>query len=110
MDGRGRTVVTSRVRWRECHTQSLAGAAIENCPGERTINEGAWHASSRVKLRPTQGCPVSNVRRVGPCNRWRPLVHGYNKRRTFPGVGSGIDAGYCRSEEHTSELQSLRHL
>src|ERR1039458_10548264 len=38
----------------------------------------------------------------------RPLSHGYMPNAGFPDVRAAIARG--RSEEHTSELQSLRHL
>src|ERR1039458_1802758 len=42
--------------------------------------------------------------------RWRGgLYHQFQQNRSCSG-GVLLDAGICRSEEHTSELQSLRHL
>src|ERR1035441_1563178 len=42
---------------------------------------------------------------IGPCPR-RPIAYDYTRY----GTGASAVKIRCRSEEHTSELQSLRHL
>src|ERR1035438_4310972 len=77
-------------------------AAGKGAQPQTNRESDARQFSSRTRC--VDGCPLSASRAVGGSRRFGG---GFSRRTVRP---EPSDEGGIRSEEHTSELQSLRHL
>src|SRR5262245_63699699 len=69
---------------------------------------GAWAARPRVSISFPRGPPADGAESI---RHWRFEMRGRRMLRTrFGPAGVLLLAWLARSEDHTSELQSLRHL
>src|SRR5947199_1377973 len=90
-----------------------SGEAVVAVPGRgprSALRYGGQEDQESVHSAPARGEEVEHLRLV-PAHEGRLLDRGRLRRRRRVETARGQDAAvYRRSEEHTSELQSLRHL